>query len=265
MVTFGGTSRFYARHSTGKYQLDVQEIGQAFAEQRSLGEQLRNWRTERIAKHLSDEGPVPLNGPAKFLLHFVPATALAGQQAAGCCPAPNEVRNLLRPSSFSGASWRYNADGFLVYSVESAGRSDSYVQLFRNGCLEYGDGDILNAGKDFGKPSSIPSKALEKRLVVTFENALLAINRLGIEDPVYFSCTLVGVRGLRLSRDGISFYHTDVQYTFDRPIIQTPEVQIDRTEVSPYRNSVLPVVDAIWQANGYEQTPWRTGANDWNP
>lgn len=41
MVTFKGTSRFYSRHSTGKYQLDVQEIGQVFAEQRSLGEQLQ--------------------------------------------------------------------------------------------------------------------------------------------------------------------------------------------------------------------------------
>ncbi len=59
MVTYGGTSRFYSRHSTGKYQLDVQEIGQAFAEQKSLGEELRNWRSDRVARLLS-EGPVRL-------------------------------------------------------------------------------------------------------------------------------------------------------------------------------------------------------------
>src|SRR5258707_2930671 len=121
MVTYGGTSRFYSRHSTGKYQLDVQEIGQAFAEQRSLGEQLRNWRTDRIARVLSGETPVQLDGPGKLLLHFVPAAALAGQQSAGVWPLPNDVRNLFRPSSLaSSTAWRYNADGFLGYSLKPA-------------------------------------------------------------------------------------------------------------------------------------------------
>jgi hypothetical protein len=262
MVTYGGTSRFYSRHSTGKYQLDVQQIGQAFAEQRSLGEQLRNWRADRIAALLSDEGPVALGGPAKLLLHFIPAAALAGQQAAAFWPAPSQVRTLLRPSSFSGTSWRYNADGFLVYSVEGAGGSASYVQLFRNGSLEYGDGYILNAGKSYGAghESDIPSKSFEGMLRATFGNALLVIGRLRIEDPVYFSCTLAGVQGLRLSLEGLFPYFTNAKHTFDRQIIQTPEVQIDRAEMAPYHNSLLPVVDSIWQANGYEHTPWKS---DW--
>jgi len=257
MVVYGGTSRFYSRHSTGKYQLDVQEIGQAFAEQRSLGEQLRNWRTDRIARLLSGETPVQLDGPSKLLVHFVPASALAGQQSAGLWPVPDEVRNLFRPSSLSSSTaWRYNADGFLVYSLKGAEGCASYVQMFRNGCLEYGDGYILNAGNEVGKAVSIPSSSFEDKLVGIFGNAVLALNRLDVRDPVYLSVVLIGVQGMRLSRDGISFYHTDVQHTFDRPIIQTPEVQIDRTEQLPYRNSLLPIVDSIWQANGYEQTPW---------
>ncbi len=256
MVTYGGTSRFYSRHSTGKYQLDVQEIGQAFAEQRSLGEQLRNWRAERVAKLLSDDGPAAVSGPAKLLTHFVPAAALAGQQTAGFWPVPNEVRNLLRPSSFSGASWRYNADGFLVYSVEGEGKCISYAQLFRNGCLEYGDGYILNVGNETGRPGDIPSKAFEEKLVGMFGNAALALGRLGVADPVYMSCTLMNVKDYALSRDGLSFYRDDVRHKFDRQVIQTPDLQIDRAEPTPYRNTLLPIVDSIWQANGYEETPW---------
>ncbi len=101
MVTFKGTSRFYSRHSTGKYQLDVQEIGQAFAEQRSMGERMREWRTERLVKILSEEGPVQVEGPSRFLLHFVPVSALAGQRSVGLWPVPNTVRNLLRPTSYA--------------------------------------------------------------------------------------------------------------------------------------------------------------------
>jgi hypothetical protein len=257
MVSYGGTSRFYSRHSSGKYQLDVQEIGQAFAEQRSLGEQLRNWRADRIAHILSDEGPMLLDGPSKLLLHFVPASALAGPQTSGLWPVPNDVRNLFRPSSLSSSTaWRYNADGFLVYSLKGADACASYVQMFRNGCLEYGDGYILNVGNQRGRLGDIPSQAFEEKLVAVFGTAVLALNRLGVEDPVYFSCTLVGVQGSTLSRDGVSFYEVDVQHKFDRQVVQSPEIQIGRNEPAPYLNSLLPIVDSIWQANGYEETPW---------
>jgi hypothetical protein len=260
MVTYGGTSRFYARHSTGKYQLDVQEIGQAFAAQRSLGEQLRNWRAERAVRAVSDDGILALDGPAKLLLHFVPSGALIGERPAISWPLPARARSLLRPCSLATETFRrYNADGFLVYSVNDSGRCASYVQLFRNGSLEYGDGEILNWGKNYGKEetSQIPSRTFEEKLIEVFGNALLLINQLGITDTVYFSCTLLGVQGLRLSR---TKFNDLVKHTFDRQIVQTPEVQIDLSESEPYRSSLLPVVNSIWQANGYSMTPF---ASDW--
>jgi hypothetical protein len=267
MVSYAGTSRFYSRHSTGKYQLDVQEIGLAFAEQRALGERLREWRTERIAKVLADEGPLPVQGPSRLLLHFVPAGALAGQQSFGPWPLPNNVRNLLRPSSLQGTVWRYNADGFLVASFDEPARKHAaYVQLFRNGSLEYVDGYILNTGKQYGagREQEVPSKAFEEKLVNTFGSALLVINRIGINDPIYFSAALTGVKGMRLSRSDL--YEIGFQHTFDREIVQTPEMEIDRAEEPPYRNSVLPIANSIWQANGYEETPWlRTWGIDRNP
>jgi hypothetical protein len=262
MVTFKGTSRFYSRHSTGKYQLDVQEIGQAFAEQRSMGERMREWRTERLAKILGEEGPVNTEGPSRFLLHFVPASALAGLRSAGLWPVPNTVRSLLRPSSYSGAIWRYNIDGFLVASFNEAVRKHSaYVQLFRDGRLEYGDGDLLNTGRRYGagREWEIPSGSFEEKLISTFGNALLVINRIGIEGPIYFSAALTGVKGMRLSLSNP--YAVGAQHTFDRDVIQTPEAEIDRMEPAPYRDSLLPIVDSIWQANGYEgtQSLWNWG------
>ena|ERR1700690_2169301 len=82
----------------------------------------------------------------------------------------------------------------------------------------------------------------------------------GIEDPVYFSCALIGVQGLRLSQTGNPLIDHGAMHAFDRHMILTPEVQIDRSESRPYCNSVLPVVNSIWQACGYEQTPF---LRDW--
>jgi len=217
-----------------------------------------------VARLLSDEGPVPLHGPSKLLLHFVPAAALAGRQVTGPWPVPDSVRGLLRPSSMaSNAVGRYNADGFLIYSPHETNLAcASYVQIFRNGCLEYGDGEILNTGRLYGagRETEVPSASFEQLLVETYGNALLVITRIGIEDPVYFSCTLAGVQGLRLTRSGNPYIDHLARHTFDRQIVQTPEVLVDRAESRPYRNSALQVVNSIWQANGYQKSPFE---GDW--
>ena len=58
MVTFGGSSRFYARNSNGKYRLDVDEIRSAFLLSDSIAERVRQFRLDRIAKMMADETPV---------------------------------------------------------------------------------------------------------------------------------------------------------------------------------------------------------------
>jgi hypothetical protein len=230
----------------------------------SFGEQLRNWRADRTAPILSGEGPMRLGGSSKLLVHLIPAAFIT--QQLGLWPVPGDAKHLFRVSSLSSSTAsRYDADGFLVYSLRGGDDCASYVQLFRNGCLEYADGYILNVGRDYGQgqEKEIPSKAFEQKLIEAFENALLIAKKFGIDHPTYFGCTLIGVQGMRLSRAGL--FEIGVAHTFDRPVIQSPEVQIDRTEPKPYRRSVLPVVDSLWQATGYEQTPWRDPSGEWNP
>lgn len=262
MVTFGGTSRFYSRNSTGKFQLDVGEIGQAFAEQRSIGERLRGWRADRITKLLSDEGPVTLNGPSKMLLHFVPATALSLIEHPRNWRVPDPIKPCVRLSSLVSGSSRYNADGFLRFGVGYGGNCLSYVQVFQSGALEYGDGYILNAGIAQGRERDIPSRAFEKKIAETYENALQILDMLGVDDPIYASCTLTAVRGSRLSRD--SYMDVGEPLLFDRDVVAIPEIEIaDRHEARPFRTSLLPIINSVWQANGYEQSPFANEA--WDP
>ena len=152
MVVYAGTSRFFSRNSSGKFQLDVGEIGQAFAEQRTVGERLRNWRTERISKLLSGDGPIPLDAQRKLLFHFIPASSLVGPSVGSGWKISEQQRAFLKPSSLaSSVSSRYNSDGYLTYSMKGATGTASYVQVFQNGALEYGDGYILGAGEDLGR------------------------------------------------------------------------------------------------------------------
>lgn len=263
MVVFAGTSRFFSRNSSGKFQLDVGEIGQAFAEQRTVGERLRNWRAERISKLLSGDGPMPLDGKRNLLFHFVPASCLVGPSVGRDWKISEQQRAFLKPSSLnSSVSARYNSDGYLTYSMKGATGTASYAQVFQSGALEYGDGYILGADEDLGRENSIPSKAFEKKIAEIYESGLRLLATLNVEDPVYFACALVMVRGLRLSRD--QMWDVGESHTFDRDVIATPDFQIlDRLEGRPYFGSVLPLINSIWQANGYEQSPFAGSA--WNP
>jgi hypothetical protein len=124
--------------STGKYQLDVQQIGAAFALQRGLGGRFRSWKTDRISKAISDDGPVPMEG-SRILLHFVSAAALTDDEQS--LPRIFNKQTLLmnrRLLSLTAQSSRNNADGLLMLSFETK-TIRSYLQIFRDGSLEYGD------------------------------------------------------------------------------------------------------------------------------
>lgn len=70
-----GDSRFYSRHGSGKYSLDVTQIRSAFALSDSLPEKIRRFRDERIGRIVADELPVPLTPHPKTVLHLLPFSA----------------------------------------------------------------------------------------------------------------------------------------------------------------------------------------------
>ena len=74
MVTYKNLSRFYARTSAGKYQLDVQEIRAGFIAAETAFERLRRFRVERVARVLALEAPAPIAAGPKLILHALPVT-----------------------------------------------------------------------------------------------------------------------------------------------------------------------------------------------
>jgi len=64
--------RFYARDTNGKYPVDVDGLRVAFVSTSALGDQLRSFRAERMARLLSGAPQAPLQPGAKIVLHVVP-------------------------------------------------------------------------------------------------------------------------------------------------------------------------------------------------
>jgi hypothetical protein len=255
MVTYANRSRFYSRNSsTGKVQLDVHQIGGAFELQRSLGDRFRAWKSNRIAIALAGDGPVRLEG-SQLLYHFVSAAALTGEGHA--YPRVFEVSRLYTPMSVSINNWRYNADGLLCFSIKTQEDRQSYLQVFRDGSLEYGDSYCLESSSDV----NVRGVSFESKIVQAFGGAMALLKHLEITEPVFVSLTLIGMKGRAIS---LSVFETS--HPFDRDLILCPDVLVQNlSDATPYPSSLLPIVNSVWQAAGRPGTPYIDPGGNWKP
>jgi len=105
-----GDSRFYSRHSTGKYSLDVNQIRSAFLAGSSVVENVRRFRLDRLARIVAAECPVKLPAGAKLILHMLPFSALEPGQSVDLRQLPN-LQGELKPPVTSRVNYRFNFDG----------------------------------------------------------------------------------------------------------------------------------------------------------
>jgi Putative DNA-binding domain len=254
MVNLGNRSRFYTRNSTtGKYPLDVQQIGAAFALQRGLGERLRAWKADRIGKAIAGEGPISLEGSA-ILFHFVSVSVLAdGEQSL---PRIFEAQRLItkcRLLYMNAQETRYNADGLLMMTGATPNKRQSYLQIFRDGSLEYADTHMLDSANGI----SVPSKIFEQKIMETFASAVSLLRELEVAEPTFVTLTLTGMKGRTMALPEMDSMYRATSERFDRDVILCPDMLMqDLSQGPPYASILLPIVNAVWQAAGKEKTPY---------
>jgi Putative DNA-binding domain len=251
MVTFKNLSRFYSRNSTGKYQFDVAEIRAAFIESTSIGEKLRSFRAERLAKAIEGETAVPLGDGVKMLLHVVPLSSMSLGMVRDVTAEASKLTELLRPIQDSSYTGRYNLDGFFVQGMRQTASYPgmpsygSYVQVFRSGAIEAGEGSISSYDK------MLPSLSIEKLILQATERFLDALKKMDTALPIFAMLTLIGVKGLQMAKGSLLYYEPGI---IDRDLISLPEIVIEDFDIDVAR-LLQPMFDAMWQASGIERSP----------
>ena len=142
-VILGGHAKFYARNSSGKYEMDVDELRVAFNLSETLTDRIRNFRLDRIAKIQVNETPVPLGSPHRVVLHLIHCNAFNPSvkfDVNSIYPSRHDKLPLIYRSTLNG---RYNLDGLFTYSNADDGKHSAYTQLYRNGIIEAVDAQML--------------------------------------------------------------------------------------------------------------------------
>jgi hypothetical protein len=245
MVTSGGVSRFYSRNSAGKYPLNVGEIRSAFLAASAFGDNLRRFRSERIARAIENDLPLSLGDGAKILLHLVPLSALDPTAVRDVVTGRRDIQLQMEPMSGPGGwSSRYNFDGLMTFPSGIA----SYVQLFRSGVIEAAEGDFFKWTQD-GK--SIPTTTLEDAVLKAVGRYLKLQKELEISLPIAVLLTLIGVKGFVVNVPHRYFMFSKIG--IDRDVLPISEVMVKSYEHSEHE-ILRPVFDALWQSGGFERS-----------
>ncbi|MBW4421210.1 MAG: ATP-binding protein [Myxacorys californica WJT36-NPBG1] len=256
MVTFKNWSRFFSRNSAGKYQLDVDELRNAFIASESLGEQIRQFRVDRVAKLIEGEGPTKLLPGAKFMLHLIPVATFGSSEQVDV-RAVFRANNLYSPGEVTRRDRRFNLDGVLSFvdNYTRDNESYSYAQLFRNGAIEAACS--LMKGDD----THVIEKDYELKVLKSLDKYLHLLQELSINSPIIISLTMIGVKGYKVGRSifDASPYTARI---IDRDVLIIPEISLEEYGVV-LENAMRPSFDAVWQASGGEGSPNYDQAGKW--
>ncbi|CCV13288.1 ATP-binding protein [Mesorhizobium sp. STM 4661] len=188
-------SRFFARHSSGKYAMDVTELRQAFTFSEAISERIKRFRLDRLAMIERGETPFPLLAGPLVVIHIVPLVSFTappeiafGTNEAGISPPGTSTQS---------RHIRYSLEGFVSTggSVNDKGDHASYGLLFRNGIIEAVD----YLGHYSKQTSFVYASEIEETLCYSVPGYLERLATENIEGPYYILVSLIRLAGYRLN------------------------------------------------------------------
>ena len=255
-VSFKGHNKFYSRNNSGKYELDVSELRIAFNLSETMIDRIRRFREERISKIYANETPVLFYDATKIVLHLIPIISFLPAKHYDINRIASRPEKI-KPIFYDWNYYRYNLDGFLTCYKDEGGKSDSYVQVFKNGIIE----SVIGLPKEISEKLLIPIDFLEKELIKSLQSYLQIFKILDIEPPILTFLTLVGVKGYSMARRPFGSLRESI-HTIDRDILLLPETLLEIYDIKA-EHVLKPCFDAIWNACGYPRSLNYDEAGNW--
>ena len=243
-VTFTPYSKtkdqFYARNSSGKYPLDVNELKSAFLLSSTIFDKTKEFRINRITEIEMDRTPIPIKSWAKIILHIMPL------QSFEISPKRISLQDLQIPLKPLYCSWwghRINLDWFVTMWWEKDNHN-TYTQLYHSWIIEAVDQWMLSYSK------KIPSVRYEKEIIDGLERYLWLLEEHGIDVPIMVALTFIGMEWYTLETKYNRFAREE--RSIDRNVLLLPEFVIE--EKQSIEMILRPMFDLVWNACGYKMS-----------
>ena len=239
----------YARNSAGVHMASVDEMRSMFLAGATLLDRAREFHRERKQEvHSADgPGPLPFGGEGgRILLHVVPFSAFSSESALDLGLI---AREYLPPIWCSGYNRGFNADGFYTTSGVSTTGLSGYVQVFRNGIIESGAGDVRTRD-DQGY--LLYADHLENETAQKIENYMNALSNAGIAPPMLIMLSGIRMHGTTV----VGGSQLTIQLPLRKSDLLFPAVSIEAYGMKKdYCRALKPIFDTIWNAAGCPNSP----------
>lgn len=233
-------NRFYIRAFNKKEELDIDELRIAFNFTDSINEKIKNFRSERIGKIISENTPIYLESKSKTLINLIPLSSFLSNDYCNFNLPINNL-NILHHISEGIGNTRYNFDGVIRTKPEhKIGHYYSYVQLFKNGIIESVDTSLLSS-------NYICSSDYESKIINAFYGYIKTLKLLQINFPMIIFITLIGVKGFEMDLENRSNKNRKI----DRDILLLPEIILENND-KPLELVLKPCFDTIWNSCGFK-------------
>jgi hypothetical protein len=258
-VSSKGHNRFYARHSTGAYELSVEELRVLFNSSSNAVDRIRDFRRERNSLIERNEGIVPLAPhEGRLILHVMPLESSVGIGLSIDLQKIRQLYSLLAPIGSRGFNPTYNFDGFANLFHNSGSGYESYTQIFRSGAIEAVYSGIISSKKQDRYLNAANFSNLVMQKIDCYIDVLKYLNA---GAPVIVMITLQDLKGVSLSVSSSNF---KLSPAFDRRNLELPEITIDDFGTPlDYQRAMRPAFDALWNAAGFARSSYFDKNGDW--
>ena len=191
-VSYKGSSRFFARNSRGKYEMDTHDLGQAFAASEALPRRLHGLHQRTLAAGRGENMPMPLVDGPTALVTVAPVSILRDRIDL----AMRRENALLPPQSVGGLDLLVGFEGVVVLaSVDQARRAaGAFAINHRSG--------YMSAGWFIGRVREderiVWPKYVVEMLPGFVASAIARLREHGLAGPWVVMATVRGVKDFRL-------------------------------------------------------------------
>lgn len=241
-VIFKQSNRFYGRKSNGKYEMDTQELRDAFTASDGFPTRIRALHLDAVDQAVRGDLPIGLGDDPKAILSLVPITIFREARDLEITP-----ENALAPHKPSGhMDFLRMIEGVLSHTNPGEnGVVRSYAVTYRTGRIDmvWTIGHIVNELRRNEAPIVWPQRFEDGVLDATLSGAA-KLAPFGVEGPWIVLVTVAGIKDYRLLVN--QEYWSDPAW---RDQVTLPPLMVERMN----RAALLPVLRSFWLAFGIER------------
>ncbi|MEP7284266.1 MAG: ATP-binding protein [Chloroflexota bacterium] len=242
---------FWMRHNGGKHPMDVFELRSAFQRSGAALYQAREFRNHRLQQLYSGRiliDPITMNGP-HTALHIIPAGAFETSTLLDLSlldDRKEQNHKLIDLLRFTKGTLQpsFNFDGWLgrvimQLDLRPSSIRTSYVQLFRNGCLEG-----LSNGLISSEPKMFLGELFEENLLTILKRLIEALKIMDVVPPLFIAVSIIGIHDFSFG------YHGNYQGKFKTDPLEFPEVSLNAFD-EELSDVMKPIFDTLANAAGF--------------